>query len=59
MSDDAAPYGVLLVAYGGPSSLDEVEPYLADVRGGRPTSSELLAEMTERYAAIGGSSPLL
>ncbi len=59
MSDDAAPYGVLLVAYGGPGSLDEVEPYLLDVRGGRPTSPEMVTAFKERYAAIGGRSPLL
>ena len=27
--------GVLVMAYGGPNNLDEVEPYLMDVRGGR------------------------
>lgn len=51
--------GVLLMAYGGPSSLDEVEPYLMDVRGGRPTSRELVEEIRHRYAAIGGRSPIL
>ena len=50
---------VLLMAYGGPGSLDDVEPYLNDVRGGRPTSPELLAEIRERYARIGGRSPIL
>jgi len=50
---------VLLMAYGGPGSLDDVEPYLNDVRGGRPTSPELLHEVRERYAKIGGRSPIL
>jgi len=50
---------VLLMAYGGPGSLDDVEPYLNDVRGGRPTSPELLHEIRERYAKIGGRSPIL
>jgi len=36
---------VLLMAYGGPGSLDEVEPYLQDVRGGRPTPPELVQEI--------------
>ncbi len=49
---------VLLMAYGGPSNLDEVEPYLLDVRGGRPTSRELVEEVRSRYARIGGRSPL-
>lgn len=51
--------GVLLLAYGGPLTLDEVEPFLADIRGGRPTPPELVAEVRSRYAAIGGRSPLL
>ena len=49
---------VLLMAYGGPESLDDVEPYLLDVRGGRPVSPEFLAEVKARYARIGGRSPL-
>jgi ferrochelatase len=49
----------LLMAYGGPARLEEVEPYLLDVRGGRPTSPELLGEVRERYAQIGGRSPIL
>ena len=51
--------GVLVMAYGGPGSLDEIGPYLADIRGGRPTSEELLHEITERYRLIGGRSPIL
>lgn len=51
--------GVILMAYGGPKSAEEVEPFLADIRGGRATSQELLDEITERYRAIGGSSPIL
>jgi protoporphyrin/coproporphyrin ferrochelatase len=50
---------VLVMAYGGPDSLDDIEPYLLDIRGGRPTSPELIAEIRERYARIGGHSPLL
>jgi ferrochelatase len=50
---------VLLMAYGGPERLDDVEPFLRDVRGGRPTPPELVAEVRGRYAAIGGGSPLL
>jgi ferrochelatase len=50
---------VLLMAYGGPHKLDDVEPYLLDVRGGRPVSAELVHEIRERYRTIGGRSPLL
>jgi ferrochelatase len=49
---------VLLMAYGGPSSLADVEPYLRDVRGGRPTSPELVEDIRGRYARIGGRSPI-
>jgi ferrochelatase len=47
------------MAYGGPERLEDVEPYLLDVRGGRPTPPELVDEIRGRYAAIGGASPLL
>ncbi len=50
---------VLLMAYGGPSRLEDVEPFLLDVRGGRATPPELVAEVRERYRAIGGASPIL
>ncbi len=49
---------VLLMAYGGPASLDDVEPYLLDVRGGRATTPEFVAEIKARYARIGGRSPI-
>ena len=49
---------VLLMAYGGPASLDDVEPYLRDVRGGRPSTPEFVAEIKSRYAQIGGRSPI-
>ena len=46
------------MAHGTPSSLDEMPEYLRLVRGGRPPSDELIHEMRENYAAIGGRSPL-
>jgi ferrochelatase len=49
---------VLLMAHGTPSSLDEMPEYLRLVRGGRPPSPELVEEMRQNYAAIGGRSPL-
>jgi ferrochelatase len=51
--------GVLVMAYGGPNNLKEVEPYLLDVRGYRPTSPEIVHEVRERYHEIGGRSPIL
>jgi ferrochelatase len=47
------------MAYGGPGNIDEVEPYLMDVRGGRPTKPQLVEEIRARYARIGGRSPIL
>ena len=56
---DTPPIGVLVMAYGGPNSLDDIEAYLLDVRSGRPTRPELIAEIRERYHLIGGRSPIL
>jgi ferrochelatase len=46
------------MAHGTPASLDEMPEYLQLVRGGRPASAELVAEMRANYGAIGGRSPL-
>jgi len=51
--------GLLVMAYGGPKNIDEVEPYLLDVRGYRPTAPEVVHEVRERYREIGGRSPIL
>lgn len=53
------PTAVLLMALGGPDKLENIGPFLQEVRGGRPTSPELLAEVTERYRVTGGKSPAL
>ncbi|MGH2528451.1 MAG: ferrochelatase [Actinomycetota bacterium] len=54
-----APVGVLVMAYGSANGPDDVERYYTDIRGGRPPSPEHLAELRERYAAIGDRFPLL
>ncbi len=51
--------GILLMAYGGPTSLDQVETYYTHIRGGRKPSPEQLEDLMSRYRAIGGASPLL
>jgi len=53
-----APLGLLVMAYGTPRSPAEIEPYYTHIRRGRPPTPELLAELTARYDAIGGISPL-
>lgn len=52
------PLGVLLMAYGTPRRLDEVEAYYTHIRRGRAPSPALLADLVRRYEAIGGVSPL-
>jgi len=49
---------VILMAYGSPTTADDVPAYLADIREGRPVSQEAIEELTERYRRIGGRSPL-
>ncbi len=50
--------GVVLMAYGTPQGPGEIEPYYTDIRHGRPPTPEQLTELTRRYEAIGGISPL-
>jgi ferrochelatase len=50
--------GVLLMAYGTPSRPEDIEAYYTEIRRGRPPSAEQLADLTRRYEAIGGLSPL-
>lgn len=54
----STPIGVLLMAYGGPSSLADIPGYLADIRDGRPTTPAVLREITRNYEAIGRRSPI-
>ncbi|MFB5663204.1 ferrochelatase [Alteribacillus sp. HJP-4] len=50
--------GLLVMAYGTPRSLEEVETYYTHIRRGRKPSSEALEDLVSRYEAIGGISPL-
>ena len=49
---------LLLLAFGGPRSLGEVEPFLTRLFRGRKPSPEQLEKVKERYRLIGGGSPL-
>ncbi|MBI3805427.1 MAG: ferrochelatase [Nitrospirae bacterium] len=53
------PIAVLLMAHGGPDSLDDVEPFLRHIMKERVPSPEVVALVRERYRLIGGKSPLL
>lgn len=46
------------MAYGTPRTRAEIEPYYTDIRRGRPPTPEQLADLTARYEALGGTSPL-
>jgi ferrochelatase len=62
MPSDIAPSpltGILLLAHGGPNSLEDIEPFLVNIRSGRPFPPHLLEEIRDRYRQIGGRSPLL
>ncbi len=50
--------GLLVMDYGTPASLDDVEAYYTHIRRGNPPTTEKLQELKDRYAAIGGVSPL-
>jgi ferrochelatase len=50
-------HALLILAYGTPQNLDDMEAYLTDVREGRKPSPELVGEMKHRYSLI-GKSPL-
>lgn len=49
---------VVLMAYGTPLSQEKIEPYYTDIRRGHAPTPEALADLTRRYSAIGGVSPL-
>ncbi|HEY5263094.1 MAG TPA: ferrochelatase [Acidimicrobiales bacterium] len=50
--------GVLVMAYGTPTTPGDVETYYTRIRHGRPPTPEQLADLQRRYNAIGGTSPL-
>jgi ferrochelatase len=55
MADDL---GVVVMAYGTPTSPVDVEAYYTHIRRGTPPTEEQLADLVRRYDAIGGTSPL-
>jgi ferrochelatase len=50
---------VLLMAYGSPNRLEDVEAYFTDIRGGRRPSREAVEELASRYRRVGLPTPLL
>ncbi|TYS15912.1 ferrochelatase [Rossellomorea vietnamensis] len=50
--------GLLVMAYGTPYKEKDIERYYTHIRYGRKPSPEMLEDLTQRYEAIGGISPL-
>ena len=50
--------GVLVMAYGTPYKEEDIERYYTHIRHGRKPSQEHIDDLTARYRAIGGISPL-
>lgn len=50
--------GVLVMSYGTPRSMEEVEAYYTHIRRGNPPTPEQLNDLIRRYEAIGGIFPL-
>ncbi|GGH15686.1 ferrochelatase [Paenibacillus segetis] len=55
----ATKVGVLVMSYGTPESLEQVESYYTHIRRGHPPTPEQLKELKDRYeAVVGGVFPL-
>jgi ferrochelatase len=53
------PYqAVLLIAFGGPTSSEEIRPFLARVTQGTAIPPQRLEDVARHYEAVGGKSPL-
>lgn len=50
--------GLLVMAYGTPTTYEDLEPYYTHIRRGRPPAQEQIDDLRNRYEAIGGISPL-
>jgi protoporphyrin/coproporphyrin ferrochelatase len=49
---------VMLMGYGTPRTPADILPFYTDIRRGHPPTDQQLADLTARYEAIGGISPL-
>jgi ferrochelatase len=50
--------GLLIMAYGTPYRKEDIVPYYTAIRHGRRPTDEEIEDLTRRYEAIGGASPL-
>ena len=58
-STDHSHWAVLLLAHGAPDRLGDIPEFLLNVRSGRGLSENAVQQIVQRYAGIGGGSPLL
>lgn len=49
---------VLLIAFGGPTSAEDIRPFLGRVLRGHPVPAQRIEEVVSHYEAVGGQSPL-
>lgn len=49
---------VLLIAFGGPTSREDIRPFLGRVLKGTPVPAKRIEEVVRHYEAVGGRSPL-
>jgi ferrochelatase len=50
---------IVLTAHGTVENLDDLAPFITNIRRGHAAPAEVVAEVRRRYEAIGGQSPLL
>lgn len=50
--------GLLVMAYGTPYQPEDIKRYYTHIRKGKEPSEEALQDLTEKYEAIGGVSPM-
>ena len=58
-SSNPSRWAVLLLAHGAPGRLGDIPEFLLNVRAGRGLPEKAVQEIIQRYASIGGCSPLL
>ncbi|MGI6679304.1 MAG: ferrochelatase [Dehalobacterium sp.] len=49
--------GIILLGFGAPRNMSEVEPFITHIFRGKKPPERVIAEMQERYLALGGTSP--
>lgn len=58
MTNERKKIGLLVMAYGTPYQPSDIKRYYTHIRQGREPSEEALQDLTEKYEALGGVSPM-